>query len=179
MRDTTLCKPVLPCELPPEALLKRYADQGDFTDCYRIEVPGEIRFEAYVATFYTTALFKLERRILATAVARPSSDAQAAALGRGEIEQFAAWRVESRAEGQLLLSDYRGRTRSWLMARPAAQSNPGATALYFGSAVVKAGHDRHGQARMGFAFRALAGFHHLYSLALLRAAASKLRRDAD
>ncbi|WP_426338986.1 hypothetical protein ACN9MZ_21775 [Pseudoduganella sp. S-14] len=151
-------------DLPVDALLQRYREQGAYTDCFAIEVPGRVAHAAYVEAFYTTAVFKLERLLLALLVARPSRDAEARELASGQRQQFAAWSVEGRAPGQLLMCDYAGSTRSWLMAVPAGQG----TRLYFGSAVVRS--------RQGGLFRALLGFHKLYSRILLRAAASRLRR---
>jgi hypothetical protein len=34
----------------------------------------------------------------------------------GELAKFSAWRVEASAPNQLLLCDFMGRTRSWLMS---------------------------------------------------------------
>ncbi len=65
--------------------------------------------------FYTTLLFKLERFILKWTVSKSSTDAQARQLSDGEIEQFAAWHVEGRNENEILMCDFGGRTRSWLM----------------------------------------------------------------
>src|SRR5688572_23673048 len=124
---------IVACDLPPDALLRRYRDTGAYTDCYAIEVPGDVSHADYVEAFYTTWVFKLERALLAVFVAKPSTDAQARALAQGEADAFAAWRVEDRATDQLLMCDYRDRTRSWLM-RTALPD--GSTRLYFGSAVV-------------------------------------------
>lgn len=170
-------------DLPGDALLQRYREQGAYTDCFAIDVPGQVSHAQFVEAFYTTAVFKLERLLLALLVARPSNDAQAGELAGGRREQFAAWSVEARAPGQLLMCDIAGSTRSWLMAVPApvrgaaagtAAGNGtgccGGTRLYFGSAVVRS--------RQGGIFRALLGFHKLYSRILLRAAASRLRKSA-
>lgn len=151
-------------DLPPEALLQRYREQGDYTDCFAIEVPARVTHAAFVEAFYTTAVFKLERLLLALAVSRPSRDAEARELAGGRREMFAAWSVEARAPGQLLMCDYAGSTRSWLMAAAAGQG----TRLYFGSAVVGA--------RQGRVFHALLGFHKLYSRILLRAAVARVLR---
>ena len=62
-------------------------------------------------------------------------------------------------------------TRSWLMVAAAGEN---ATRLYFGSAVVPVVDRKSGKSTMSFTFRALIGFHKLYSRALLRAAASRL-----
>lgn len=101
---------------------------------------------------------------------------QAGALARGERDTFAAWRVEGRAPGELLLCDFTGRTRSWLMVvAPTGGASP--TRLCFGSAVVPR-RDGAGRARMGSLFTALLGFHKLYSRALLYAARRRLARHA-
>jgi hypothetical protein len=148
-------------DLPADALLRRYREQGAYTDCFAIDVPGQVAHAAFVEAFYTTPVFKLERLLLALLVSRPSNDAEARELAGGQREKFAAWSVEARAPGQLLMCDFAGSTRSWLMAEAAGQG----TRLYFGSAVVRS--------RQGGIFRALLGFHKLYSRILLRAAASR------
>lgn len=164
------------CELPPGALLRRYLRGGAYTDCYVAEIGRPVTHAEYVTAFYTTALFKLERLILAWLVARPSTDAQAAALAAGTLDAFAAWTVEARADDQLLLSDFRDRTRSWLMVEGAGFNGEPGTRLYFGSAVVPVTDRKSGQATLGTSFRALLGFHKLYSRALLLSAGSRLMR---
>jgi hypothetical protein len=161
---------IQPCELPADALLRRLRDASAYTDCYGATVAGDVTHARFVEAFYTTGLFKLERAILAAFVARPSTDAQARALASGETDAFAAWTVEARAEDQLLLCDYRGRTRSWLMR---AAADGGGTRLYFGSAVVPVA-KADGSRSMGGAFAALLAFHRLYSRALLQAAINRL-----
>jgi hypothetical protein len=126
----------------------------------------------YIEAFYSTRLFKIERLLLAWLVAKPSTDLQAAALAAGRLDTFAAWQVEGRTDDQLLMCDFQGRTRSWLMSEAVSGAVTPATRLYFGSAVVPATRARSGGGRMGFGFRVLLGFHKLYSQILLRAAAS-------
>jgi hypothetical protein len=164
------------CTLPGEALLQRYRESGAYTDCYAVDVAWPVSQAEYVEAFYTTWVFKLERVLLAWLVARPSTDAQAAALASGLREEFAAWRVEGRSDDQLLMCDFRGRTRSWLMSAAAADGAAAGTRLRFGSAVVPVVDARTGRASMGWAYRALLGFHRVYSRVLLRAAVSRLRR---
>lgn len=160
-------------ELPSSALLARYQRDGTYTDCYVTEIDGRVSQADYVEAFYTTALFKAERLLLAWLVAKPSTDAQARQLAHGQLEAFAAWRVEDRADDQLLMCDFQGRTRSWLMTETA---EPGQTRLYFGSAVVPVIDRRSGESRLGATYSALLGFHKLYSRALLQAAARRLVR---
>ena len=157
--------------LPDHALLARYAGNGGYTDCYATDLPGAYSHAEFVAAFYTTWLFKLERAILEWLVARPSTDDEAAELARGGRQAFAAWTVEASAPNQLLLRDYLGNTRSWLMVEP--RHDGGVTRLYFGSAIVPRA-TRDGRPRLGFSFRALLGFHRRYSRALLAAARARL-----
>lgn len=160
------------CPLPDGALLARYQSDGTHTDCYTTEVAFAATHAQFVTAFYTTWLFKLERRILKWTISRPSTDAQAAELAAGHIDEFAAWRAEARAPDQLLLTDLYGRTRSWLMVAPLES---GGTRLYFGSAVVPRAQAPGAKPALGIGFRVLLGFHKLYSLALLAAARARLR----
>ena len=164
------------CELPAEALLRRYMGAGGYADCYVTELARPVCQSEFVEAFYTTAVFKLERLLLSWLVARPSTDSQAAELARGELGSFAAWSVEAREPRQLLMSDFQGRTRSWLMSAPGPDGQ--ATRLFFGSAVVPILDRRSGTARMGAGFRALLGFHKVYSRVLLRAAVARLAQRA-
>jgi len=157
------------CELPSESLLRKYQRDGAYADCYATQIGRRVSHSEYVEAFYTTWLFKLERRLLAWFVSRPSTDAQAAQLAAGGLDSFAAWSVEARAADQLLMCDFQGRTRSWLMVEGGES-----TRLYFGSAVVPVVDARSGVRSMGAAFRLLLGFHKLYSRALLSSARSRL-----
>lgn len=163
------------CELPDGALLQRYSVKGGYADCYGVEVAGTISHAEYVEAFYTTSLFKLERSILQLLVSRPSTDTEAKHLAQGSRDSFAAWSVEGRARDQLLMSDFTGRTKSWLMVVPMADSATSNTRLLFGSAVLPRGEPGEGRS-LGFLFTALLGFHKLYSRALLTAARSRLAR---
>jgi hypothetical protein len=160
------------CELPGQALLRRYTHEGCYTDCYAAEIEGTVTQAQYVEAFYTGGLFKLERLLLAWFASRPSTDAQARDLASGATDTFAAWRVEARGIDQMLLTDMSGRTRSWLMV--GQTEGRGSTRLYFGSAVISETDGSSGRAAMGLTFRALLGFHKLYSRALLGAARGRL-----
>lgn len=153
--------------LPPGALLGRYEGRGGYADCFTVTVPGHVSQAAYVEAFYTTPLFKLERLALALLVARPSTDIQAHRLATGETDRFAAWTVEMREADQILLCDFQGATRSWLMS---ATEGPD-TRLRFGTAIVP----RKGAGRPNLFFRALTPFHRIYARALLWSAARRLR----
>lgn len=159
--------------LPAHALLARYAGNGGYADCYATELPGSFSHAEFVAAFYTTWLFRLERAILRLLVRRPSTDGEVQQLARGQRESFAAWTVEARAPNQLLLCDFLGNTRSWLMVE--SREDGGATRLYFGSAIVPRADSHTGEKKLGLSFRALLGFHKGYSRALLSAARSRLQ----
>lgn len=167
---------IRPCRLPPDALLNRYVAGGAYVDCYVAEVGRPVSCAEYVEAFYTTTVFKLERSILRTFLSRPSTDAEARQLARGERDAFAAWTVEGRTPDQLLMADVAGRTRSWLMVAP---SGTGITLLYFGSAVIPVRDRRTDRASLGPVFGALLGFHKLYSRVLLLSVRSRLRRNQD
>jgi hypothetical protein len=164
------------CELPQGTLLSVYQQRGAYADCYVTEVGRRVSHAEYVEAFYTTALFKVERLLLSRLVAKPSTDVEARQLAAGTLDSFAAWRVEARSANQVLLSDFRSRTRSWLMVGSSERGDSEGTRLYFGSAVVPVVNAESGRRKLGPAFRLLLGFHKLYSRALLFAAKSRLAR---
>lgn len=165
---------VLPCPVPDDSLLGRYRNAGAYTDCYTTDLLEVVSHQAFVTAFYTTRVFKLERLILKLVVSKPSTDAQAAQLAEGSLDTFSAWSVEDRDESQLLLSDFHGRTKSWLMTAPFESTQGVGTRFYFGSAVVPLRNPDSGMAGLGLMFRPLLGFHKVYSKVLLRAARSRL-----
>lgn len=158
--------------LPAYALLADRARDGEYADCYVVEVPQAVSHADFVEAFYTTWLFRLERVLLAWLVSKPSTDAEARALARGERTTFAAWNVEERVGNQLVMRDFQGKTCSWLMVEPL----PASTRLYFGSGIASRVDRVTGEKRMGRGFSLLLGFHKLYSRALLGAARSRLAR---
>jgi hypothetical protein len=158
------------CELPSHALLRIYS--SEYTDCYATDIARHVTHADFVDAFYNTRLFKLERFVL-TLIGKPSTDADPRELANGRRETFAAWTVERRAIDQLLLCDFQGKTRSWLMVEPRANG----TRLYFGSAVVKRAGTVAGEKKMSGGFRALLGFHRRYSRGLLGAARRALLRE--
>jgi hypothetical protein len=154
--------------------LRVYARAGDYTDCYLTDVARSVTLTEYVEAFYRTPLFKLERWILTWLAKKPSTDADARELAQGRRESFAAWQVESRGADQLLLCDFRGGTRSWLMVIARREG----TLLHFGSAVVRAKRAANGDKRLSIAFWLLLGLHKAYSRALLASARRALERCA-
>jgi hypothetical protein len=163
------------CPIPEDTLLNDYLNADTYTDCYLTNIQESVSQTRFVNAFYTTPVFKLERLILKVAASRPSTDIQAKQLATGASDVFAAWDVEARTDNQLLMSDYSRRTRSWLMAVPVTGSSHQYTRLYFGSAVVPVKNSKTGKLAPGWMFRALLGFHKLYSVVLLYAAKSRLQ----
>jgi hypothetical protein len=156
---------------PPASLLGRLADKrGAFADAYSLTVPRVVPLAEFVEAFYTTRLFKVERALLAL-FGKPSSDAMARAVACGEGQRLAVWTVEAREGNELLMHEDSGATRSWFKAEA---GEGGGTRLWFGSAVVPRRREPGGEARMGWVFHALLGFHRAYSRALLKAAARRL-----
>ena len=165
---------VLATTLPAAALLQTYARRDDYVDCFVTQTAGNVPLARFVEAFYTTWLFRMERAIL-TLAAMPATDLQAQAVATGSGSTFAAWRVEARAEDQLLLCDVTARTRSWFMVTPPARGGADRTLLYFGSAITAAPDPRTGKATIGVLYRSLVGVHKVYSRALLKTAAQRLR----
>jgi hypothetical protein len=93
-------------------------------------------------------------------------------MAQGESSRFAAWTVEGRTDSQIILCDFLGKTRSWLMCAP----QPGGTRLYFGTAVLPRRVSAAGRVSLGGAFRLMLAFHRLYAPALLSAAARRLQK---
>lgn len=160
--------------LPDGVLLGRYRDMpGAHADCYSAHVDCAVSAAEFIEAFYTTTLFKCERFVLFL-IGRGTTDAIVRELAAGRAEAFAAWTVEGRAEGELLVCDFMGLTRSWLMAR----AGPNGTQLYFGTAAVPRSKDKAGNPHLSADFRLFLPVHAIYAKALLRAAARKVVRQA-
>jgi hypothetical protein len=155
------------CPVPQDALLQRYVGQGaSVTDCYVLSVPQPVDFDSFVSAFYTTALFRAERLILSITMRRRIPDSEIQEMLSGASSEFAVWRVEARADNQLLLCDLSGATRSWLSVK----TNEGhGVDLYFGSAVVAKG-----DKPLSALTRWIMPLHILYSKHLLETAGKKL-----
>ncbi len=155
-------------------MLRTYTKAGAYTDCYTTTVSGNVSLTDFIRAFYTTIPFRMERKILAWALSKPSTDEQVHRLAEARTDEFAAWSVEGRESNQLLMSDFKGRTRSWLRVDPEGRDHDSLTRLFFGSAVVPISDGQTGEARMGAAFHALMPFHRLYSKILLSSARDRL-----
>ena len=163
--------------LPEYSLLFAYHAKVDYTDCFTVDVAGDVSQQQFVTAFYTSRLFKVERFILKWLAAKPSTDRQAGLLASDSIDSFAAWTVEGRKPNQLLVCDYQGRTQSWLMVESVTAGPGAATRLFFGTGVVSTTDRRTGHKTMPLLFRLLLGFHRRYARELLRSAVTKLAAD--
>jgi hypothetical protein len=128
--------------------------------------PLAVTLPDFINAFYTTWLFRLERLVLSVTLRKRISDADVQALADG-AGTFAAWRVEERGTGQILLFDLGGHTRAWLAVSP---KDGGVTRLVFGSAVVA----QDGKP-LGRLIRLIMPLHRFYAKSLLRLAERKLR----
>jgi hypothetical protein len=157
--------------LPENALLQRFVASGDYTDCFVAQADTAVALDSYVEAFYTTTVFRAERFLLRWLASLPSTDDEAGEIARGERDSFAAWNLVERSDNQLLMMDVRGQTCSWFMVVPGTSGS----ALYFGSAVMRNKRARAGR-DMKWTYKALLGFHKLYSRVLLGAARSRIQR---
>ena len=86
------------CELPQGALLGKYLRAGAYADCYFTEIERPVSHAEYVEAFYSTAVFKVERLLLAGLVSKPSTDAQVKELAAGTLNLFSSVAPEESAE---------------------------------------------------------------------------------
>lgn len=164
--------------IPPNFLLNAYTTSDTYADAYSTEVVRHLSLPEFMFAFYTTPLFRLERFILSKTIAKPSTDSQARQLADGEIDSFAAWRVELRHETEILLCDISGRTRSWFRVDPFDDGTGSRTRLYFGSAVVPVRNPKTGKLSLGLVFQSLLKFHQVYSVLLLYFAKLRIEQSS-
>lgn len=158
--------------LPKTADLRRYSErQGAHTDCYMIAVPNRVELEQFIAVFFDTWIFKLERKLLGVFAGQPSTSRDVAELAAERTTTLALWTVEGRDDKQILLAVGTGPIRTWLMCEPYSNG----TRLYFGCAVLPLSTGRDGTPQLGFAFKAGLWFHIVYSKILLKSAARAVR----
>ena len=165
---------VRPCEHPSASLLQLCEAEGAYADCYYLDIDRKVSLSEFITAFYTTYPLKAERSILSLALGKPSTDQEADRLGRGQTEAFAVWEVANRTPDQILLKDFSGRTKSWLMVSGSEAASGSTTRLFFGSAVIPKARAGSNLKRMGIGFHSLLWFHKLYSQILLESAKQKL-----
>lgn len=152
-----------------------YLLSGNYTDCFSVNMNGDVRLAYFINAFYTSKLFKLERILLKWLFDKPSTDEQVEQLAMGTVQKFSAWKVEKRTVDQLLLCDYQGRTRSWLMTEVYRVNDKPETRLYFGSAVIANSDLESSNFLWRIGTSLLFQFHIFYSQLLLAAAKYQLK----
>ena len=162
-----------------DSLLKTYRGGphperwGRYGDCFSVVIERPVTFADFVYSFYTSPVFRVERRLLGYAGAGAgNSDARALADGRSSA--FAIWYVAQRTADQLLMGDRYGRTRSWFRVAPLGGET---TLLLFGSAIAASSDPRN--SRRTPVFRLLLTFHVAYSQLLLHSARRTALRVAS
>lgn len=148
---------------------------SDYCDCYSTLIDKKVDLQEFVYAFYTSRIFRIERKILATVLSIPTTDEYAKQLSLGNTDSFSAWTVETRLDDEIPLREPRSRTASWFTVRQDVACTGDRTELIFGS-VVLLNDDRKG---LGALFNSLSSFHTYYSCALLRSANKRLRENAD
>lgn len=170
-------------DVPEGSLLHRYAVNpcgevtANYTDSFEFSVDCKVTLADFVEAFYTSRLFWFERTLLRVFLRKPATDEDARALAQNDANHFSAWTVEARTQDEILLSDFSGATRSWLMVYTEQSGNQiSRTRLCFGSAVVARTDPGSDEAKLGVMVYLLLGFHKLYSRALIASSRSKLVR---
>lgn len=169
--------------VPESSLLKTYRGGlhpdawGTYSDCFSVPIERTVSLADFVYAFYTTPIFRIERRIIHALVKIASTDEQARQLAEGSRNDFAAWRLAQRTDSQLLLGDIRDQTRSWLAVTPTGTAQRARTLLQFGSGIAAQQDPRTGQQKRSLGFRLLGGFHVVYSQVLLHSARRRLENE--
>lgn len=153
-------------EIPENGALMSYALRpGCYTDCYFVDVPGQVVLSDFISTFFNTPLFRVERFILAVVASQPTTIEDVKNISEGKSDRFAVWKVESRDDFQLMMSVGDGPIRSWWMVSPGLNNNE-YSRIYFGSAVLSTTVDSAGAPKIGAFFRIFLGFHKAYAYSL-------------
>ena len=161
---------ILSPPLPDGALLARYQTAEDYTDCFVMDVPGEVSLADYIRHFYGSLSFWPERMVLGL-IGKGATVGDIDNLADHDATDFAAWSVEARTDDQILLRDFRGSTRSWLHV----SSIEGGTRLWFGSAVIATSRNGEDKALPKAAVALMDG-HVFYAKQLIRGAVRSLRK---
>ncbi len=88
---------VTPISVPPGSLLAEFGAPDAYRDCFAREVAEVVKLPQLIERFYCSAAFRPERVLLGL-IKRGASSEDARRLARGEIDEFAAWKVVSRKD---------------------------------------------------------------------------------
>ncbi len=171
--------------IPENGYLNSYRDRlGCYTDCFTIEVRGQVTLSNFISAFFDTFPFRLERKTLAVFALSPSSLKDVTDLATGVSDSLALWKVEARDGNQLIMSFGRRGVRTWLMVEPCQnESNTSilyfGTGLYFGSTVIPRKNKPSEEPKLSTVFYPFLGCHRLYARFLLWSAKRKIESDAS
>ena len=154
---------------PDDSFLHALACQtGVYADCFEAtvacDIPQSDAFQRFVFAFFDSQVFRVERAILRLAGKAPKARSDPKALALGETDAFAAWRVERRADTEILLVVPNTPIRTWL----ALQKEGSVARLRFGSSILP----QEVKDTPLWSFRVPLPAHVVYSRLLLRAAVS-------
>lgn len=166
-------------EIPETGSLAKYRDHpGCYTDCFFVDVPGDISLSEYISAFFNNFPMRVERSMLTLLASKPSSIEDVQHLALGTNDKLAIWETEEREQNQLLMSVGNGPIRSWWMIAPPS-NNEKHTRLFFGSAFLPRSENSSGEPKKGIIFHALLGFHKFYSRLLLWMVKRNLQARVD
>lgn len=143
---------------------------NNYCDCFSSTIDCAVDLEQFVYAFYTTRVFRLERKILALTLKLPATNEQAKLLASGESDNYSFWTVEKRRPSELLLLTNNRHTGSWFMVRDDMEASQSRTELLFGSVVFL------GSQKTNLLFSIVLVFHKVYSRILLASAARRTVR---
>jgi len=107
---------VAPTPIPPGSLLADFGAQDAYRDCFAREVAEVVTLPQLIERFYCSWAFRPER-ILLGLIKRGASSEDARRLARGEIDEFAAWKVVNRRYSDNGLVAEHGATEASLSER--------------------------------------------------------------
>lgn len=159
---------------PKDSLLHQYTEKpGCHADAFMAEINFTPSLKDYITAMFGSPVFRIERVLLAVAAATPTFKKDLTAFALAEKDSFALWKTMERSDQELLMEVEKGRVRTWLMVEPTEGET---SKLWFGSAIVPKTTPSREVGDIGFTFKALMGFHKLYSRILLLAAIRGLKR---
>ena len=169
-------------EIPESGYLKPYRERSSwYTDCFFVDVQGQVCLSQFISAFFTTFLFRSERWVLGVFTSSPSSDQNVMDLASGVSDRLSLWRVEARDDQQLILSFGELGVRTWLMVEPHPEI-ANVSRLYFGtgldfsSRVAPEMDSQSRERKVSVLFYPFLGFHRFYARLLLWSAKVKVSR---
>ena len=90
---------------PDDSLIAPFGKApGHYADAFTTELDAPISLQDLITAFYTSPLFRAEHLVLRLA-GRGGAAGELDALAAGQGARFAAWSVQARKDGEMLLAD--------------------------------------------------------------------------